>query len=139
MRRLVTGIDGHGGSCVISDREIEFSGAARDGAEAELFLSEEHPSAPAPPGSSNKVEVDLGRRTSWVAYRWGPNGETPMHYTDTIDVGVVLYGNIEIVLGDGAHQLEAGDCIVVTGIDHAWNAGPDGCVMCVASIGTPRA
>ena len=69
---------------------------------------------------------------------WEASHEWPMHYTDTIDLDVVLSGAIELVLDDGAHRLEPGDSVVVNGIDHAWRAGPEGCVMSVATIGTPR-
>jgi hypothetical protein len=31
----------------------------------------------------------------------------------------------------------AGDCVVVTGVGHAWRPGPEGCVMSVVVIGTP--
>ena len=67
-----------------------------------------------------------------------PNGEWPaMHYTDTIDCHTVIAGSVDLILDDGAHRLAAGDCVMVTGVDHAWKAGPDGCTTSILLIGTP--
>jgi quercetin dioxygenase-like cupin family protein len=71
--------------------------------------------------------------------RWEPNSEWPPHYTDTVDVDIVLEGSIELVLDDGAHRLEPGDSVVVHGVDHAWRVGEGGCTTCVVAIGAPRA
>jgi hypothetical protein len=30
-----------------------------------------------------------------------------------------------------------GDCVVITGIDHAWRAGPSGCQISGIMLGTP--
>jgi hypothetical protein len=70
--------------------------------------------------------------------RWDPEGEgTAFHQTDSIDFDLVVEGSIELRLDDGDHSLVAGDCVVVTGVGHAWRAGPEGCVMSVVVIGTP--
>jgi quercetin dioxygenase-like cupin family protein len=58
-----------------------------------------------------------------------------MHHTDTVDFDTVLSGSVELTLGDGMHQLAAGDSVVMTGVDHAWRAGPEGCRLNVMSIG----
>jgi len=137
MRRLVTGIDEHGRSCVISDDAVAFAGPARGGVITEpLFRAEGDPTPPHPPGKADRL--DLGQGVSWMLVHWEASHEWPMHYTDTIDLDVVLSGAIELVLDDGAHRLEPGDSVVVNGVDHAWRAGPEGCVMSVATIGTPR-
>jgi hypothetical protein len=33
------------------------------------------------------------------------------------------------------HPLAAGDSVVVTGVDHAWRAGPDGWRLSITTIG----
>ena len=53
----------------------------------------------------------------------GPNSETPMHHTDTLDLQTVLSGSVDLVLDDGAHRVEHGDLVVLTGVDHAWKTG----------------
>ena len=55
--------------------------------------------------------------------------------TYTVDFDTVLSGSIELILDDGVHPLKAGDHVMVTGVDHAWCAGPDGCRMSIVSLG----
>jgi hypothetical protein len=44
-----------------------------------------------------------------------------MHTTDSIDYGIVLAGEIELELDNGARTLlRAGDCVVQNGTRHAW-------------------
>jgi len=85
---------------------------------------------------------DLGVRTGlveWRILRWGPGFSLPMHNTDTFDLNCVIEGAVELVLDDGVHPLRPGDCVAVAGVDHAWQAGDEGCVLAIALIGaTPR-
>jgi hypothetical protein len=60
-----------------------------------------------------------------------------MHHSDTIDLDFVVSGRIHLVLEDGAHTLEEGDCAVITGVDHAWRVGPEGCTLSVVLLGMP--
>lgn len=74
----------------------------------------------------------------WVVSRWAPGSDSPvMHHTDTIDLDLVVAGSIDLVLDDGPHRLQAGDCAVITGVDHAWRAGAEGCTLSVVLLGTP--
>ena len=50
---------------------------------------------------------------------------------------MILGGQVELILDDGPHALQTLDCVVMTGVDHAWRAGPEGCVISGAAIGTP--
>ncbi len=56
-----------------------------------------------------------------------------------MDLHTVVQGSITLMLGDGEQVLEPGDCAVVAGVDHAWRAGPDGCVESVVMVGMTRA
>jgi quercetin dioxygenase-like cupin family protein len=60
-----------------------------------------------------------------------------MHHTDTIDFDTVVEGSAVLILDDGRHVLEAGDVAVVTGVDHGWEAGPEGTVFAFVFLGTP--
>jgi hypothetical protein len=40
-----------------------------------------------------------------------------------------------LILDDGGHPLVAGDSAVVTGVDHGWRAGPEGCRLTVMTFG----
>lgn len=51
----------------------------------------------------------------------GPGGETPMHRTVSLDYGVVLEGEIELVLDSGESRvMKRGDISVQRGTDHRW-------------------
>jgi hypothetical protein len=54
-----------------------------------------------------------------------------MHSTETVDLGVVLSGAIELVLDNGRTvSLSSGDNLVLRGSRHTWrNTGTQSCVM----------
>jgi hypothetical protein len=69
---------------------------------------------------------------------WEPDSErTTIHHTDTVDLDLVVTGSIDLLLDDGAHHLDTGDCVVITGVDHGWRAGAEGCTLSVVLLGTP--
>jgi quercetin dioxygenase-like cupin family protein len=50
-----------------------------------------------------------------------PGAESPMHRTETLDVGVVLKGETWLLLDDGFEtRLGVGDSVVQRGTNHAW-------------------
>lgn len=63
-----------------------------------------------------------------------------MHTTNTVDVDLVVSGEVWLELDDGAEvQLRAGDCVVQNGTRHAWrNKSSEPCVLAVALIGAER-
>ncbi len=46
--------------------------------------------------------------------------QSPVHRTESIDYGIVLDGEITLVLDDGEVIARAGDVVVQRGTDHAW-------------------
>ena len=48
-----------------------------------------------------------------------------MHRTKTIDYGIVLEGEIALILSDSEVCLKAGDVVVQRGTDHAWENRSD--------------
>ena len=135
MRQIVTGVDDHGRSCVVAETVNPPAGEAVG---VHTVFETAGPAPPRPAGLSGFVDlhVDVGR-TRWIMVQWPPGLTAQMHHTDTLDFDACLAGSIELVLDDGPHRLEAGDCAVVTGVDHGWRAGPDGCTMAVLLLGTP--
>jgi len=50
-----------------------------------------------------------------------PGGASPMHRTESVDYGIVLEGEVHLVLDDGSEaRLGPGDVVVQRGTDHAW-------------------
>lgn len=68
-------------------------------------------------------------QSSWALWRFDAGAEVDLHHTDSLDFDLVVEGTIELILDEGVHALAAGDCVVMTGVDHAWRAGPEGCLM----------
>ena len=138
MRVIVAGVDARGRSCVVRGREAQFDHEVLPGLAAfALFRTSETPPPAPPPGRGELVDVGLapGLCTGNL-WRWDPGLEGSMHRTDTLDFDVILEGSVELILDDGVHPLLPGDCVVVKGVDHAWRAGEQGCVLFGLSIGT---
>ncbi|HVW17832.1 MAG TPA: cupin domain-containing protein [Solirubrobacteraceae bacterium] len=134
-RRVVTGHDADGRSVVLSDGEIpqyrilEQEGAAffeiwsTDATPAPILPAE--PSEPTqrtlrvpPEPGGTKIRINEFQPGHLVP---GTTRQTPMHRTETIDYGIVLDGEMVLILDDGAEvELAPGDVVVQRGTDHAW-------------------
>jgi mannose-6-phosphate isomerase-like protein (cupin superfamily) len=136
MRRLVIGMDADGHSGVIEEATFP---APADAPSTELI----HQTATAPPpvrppGSAAHVDLEVAPGIArWILVQFQPGQQSFMHHTDSIDFHTIVSGGVDILLDDGPHHLEPGDCVVVGGVDHAWLAGPEGCTSSVVVIGTP--
>ena len=73
--------------------------------------------------------------TKWILTEMGPALEAPMHETPTVDYAVIVAGQVELGLEDGAVVLYAGDTVLVNGVRHSWRAGPEGCVIATVLVG----
>ena len=139
MRLLVTGVDEAGRSCVTSDRQIECAELIPGLSVDALSRTKQVPPAPRPAGHGELVDLGVAPgQAGWALWRFDAGAEVGMHHTDSMDFDVVLEGSIELILDDGAHPLAVGDCVVVTGVDHAWRAGPQGCLTSAVAIGSAR-
>jgi quercetin dioxygenase-like cupin family protein len=139
MRLLVTGIDAAGRSCAAQDGPVTLQGdASPEGILYSVLYAA--PSVPSIAGGGGRVAdlLDLGVPAGalrWTVMEYAPGAEFSMHHTDTVDFDVVLSGSVELILDDGEHPLTVGDSAVVTGVDHAWRAGPEGCRLNIMTIG----
>jgi mannose-6-phosphate isomerase-like protein (cupin superfamily) len=132
-RRVVTGHTPEGVSVVVSDgpvpvsRQIPDDGVAfhevwsTEGAPARILAVE--PSEPTertlavpPPPRGTRIRVN--------EFRPGHLDErglqSPVHRTASVDYGIVLSGEVTLVLDDSEVTLSAGDIVVQRGTDHAW-------------------
>ncbi|MCV7092156.1 cupin domain-containing protein [Mycobacterium interjectum] len=139
MRLLVTGVDESGRSCAAQDGPVEMHGDAGLGGVlfSVLYAAPALPSISTGGGRVSDL-LDLvvaPGALRWTAIEYAPGAEVSMHHTDTVDFDVVLSGAVDLILDDGAHPLAVGDSVVVTGVDHAWLAGPQGCRLSVLTIG----
>ena len=138
-RFLVTGVDSVGRSSAARDDKVTVQGGAGlDGIRYSVMYAT--PTLPSISAGGGRVAdtFDLGVSAGamdWKVIDYAPGMEFSMHHTDTVDFDIVLSGSIELILDDGEHPLVAGDGVVVTGIDHGWRAGPEGCRISIISIG----
>ncbi len=127
FRRVVTGVDREGRSCVTSDGAVPPAAA----------WAEPGVGRGADPWAVASVPVDLSDDTAPVAeyvlrewpapggaiarmIRWEPGFSYPMHRSDTIDIGWVLDGQVELILETESVVLRAGDVVVQRGTVHGW-------------------
>ncbi len=70
----------------------------------------------------------------------GSRGEDGMHSTDSIEVAVVLEGEIGLEQDDGVEvTLRVGDVLIQNGALHAWrNRTDEPCLVCFVVIGARR-
>jgi naringenin degradation protein FdeH len=124
-RRIVTGHDASGRSVVLSDaptpRTLDIGTAAFH----EVWITAQ---MPAPIAATEPEPTDRPVRTpppaDGVVVRFtemAPGAESPMHRTETVDVGVVLEGETWLLLDDGSQtRVGPGDAVVQRGTNHAW-------------------
>jgi mannose-6-phosphate isomerase-like protein (cupin superfamily) len=132
-RRVVTGHTADGVSVVLSDGPVPVSrDLPDDGVSFHEIWSTE--GAPAPITAAEDSEPT--RRTLAVPpplrgtkirineFRPGHLDErglqSPVHRTASVDYGIVLEGEITLLLDDSEVTLGAGDVVVQRGTDHAW-------------------
>jgi mannose-6-phosphate isomerase-like protein (cupin superfamily) len=132
-RRVVTGHDTAGTSVVLSDgpvpvsRQIPEDGVAfheiwnTSGAPAPISAAEdteptERELAVPPPPRGTKIRIN-----EFAPGFLNEAGlQSPVHRTESVDYGIVLEGEITLVLDDSEVTLRAGDVVVQRGTDHAW-------------------
>jgi quercetin dioxygenase-like cupin family protein len=136
---LVTGVDASGRSCAAKDRPVTPQGdvGLRGILYSVLYAADSPPSIKSGGGRAADF-LDLAvppDSMRWTLIEYAPSAGFSMHHTDTVDFDVVLSGSVELLLDDGAHLLTVGDSAVVTGVDHGWRAGPQGCRLNIMTIG----
>lgn len=136
MKLIVSGIR-DGKSCIV--QEIDCTPSS-DGMSTQAILDLELGSLPPrPPGIGDFVDIPVTQGAmKWYRVGFAPNQFWGMHYTDTVDCHTIVSGSIDLILDDGPHCLEPGDSAIVNGVDHAWQAGPDGCATSIIIFGTPK-
>jgi quercetin dioxygenase-like cupin family protein len=132
LRRVVTGHDASGRAVVTSDSVLE-AAAPRPGQEACTVWADPVP-ADNEGGQDGALRVAGSRLPGGAVFRivcHGPGANGNLHRTRTTDYGIVLSGQIELELDDGAVVgLAAGDVLVQRGTVHRWrNPAAEPCTI----------
>ncbi len=124
-RRVVTGHDQRGVSVFVQDGLVPVVRTAPDGAlfyeiwgtgamPAPIAAAEPDPTAGAlsvpPVQNGTKIRVN----------EFPPGVVSPMHRTQSVDYGIVLEGEVVLVLDDSETTLGPGDVVVQRGTAHRW-------------------
>ncbi len=126
-RRVVTGHDETGRSIFLSDGPVPVT---RSSEEISLIFHEVWntvgelapiaPSEPEPTERPLRIAPD-GAGTNIRVNEFLPGAQSPLHRTASVDYGIVLEGEITLILTDSEVDLRAGDIVVQRGTDHAWH------------------
>ena len=125
-RRIVTGHSADGRGRVVNDGPPPAARIAPDGATFhDMWLTTASPT-PIPANEAEPIRAGepLGPPSAGTRVRivdMPPGARSPMHRTESVDYGVVLEGEITLLLDDGsATTVGAGELVVQRGTDHAW-------------------
>jgi mannose-6-phosphate isomerase-like protein (cupin superfamily) len=137
-RRIVTGHDKTGRSIVLSDGhppnglQIPPNGVAffeiwsTSASPAAIAATEPEPTIgpiQIPPHANGTVLRIVDFQPGFC--KKGSHTQSPMHRTETIDYGIVLEGEMFLVLDDSEVHLKPGDIVIQRGTDHAWDNRSD--------------
>jgi quercetin dioxygenase-like cupin family protein len=138
LRRVVTGHDANGKAKVLIDEQVHNVFSHRPGAEFSVIWSTD--TLPAindgnEDPSGKKIGTTIEGGSVFRVVSFGPGVAPRNHRTDSIDYGVVMSGEIDMVLDDETVRLKAGDVLVQRGTVHNWiNNGSEPCVIAFALI-----
>jgi quercetin dioxygenase-like cupin family protein len=124
-RRVVTGHDERGVSVFATDGPVPVTRTAPDGAFFHEIWSTG--AMPAPVGAAERDPTLHGltvppppNGTKIRINEFPPGVVSPMHRTQSVDYGIVLDGEVVLVLDDSETTLGAGDVVVQRGTSHRW-------------------
>jgi hypothetical protein len=141
MRRVITGLDGAGRSCVISDEVIETRFGRATGVNDRGTLCNMWETSEVPPAIERPRSFQLHPSTcapggsKWLLVGWEPNVVRETVRTNTLDYDTVLEGSCELLLETADVFLGVGDSVVIPGTVHGWRAGPEGVLLSIVLIG----
>lgn len=133
-RRVVTGLDADGKSCVIIDGPIP----KRSTTGAELVWRTND--VPADNSGTADAAVaftmeHMHAGSTFLIWEFPAGGTAAMHATDTIDYMVILSGRVTLTVERGEVDLGPGDFIVDRGVMHGWrNPHAETCVAAIINL-----
>ncbi len=147
VRRVITGHNSDGKSCVLIDDIASNITSRRPGHESRLVWITD--AAPASyDGTDDAGAREIGRPppangTLIRVIELQPGVTADSHFTETVDYVIVISGKLEMELDTETVQLVAGDVLVQRGTRHNWiNRSPQSCrfvAVLVDAEGSDRA
>jgi quercetin dioxygenase-like cupin family protein len=139
VRRIVTGLDGDGRPAVLQEEQL--TAVLGDGTSSGLWPIWGVNGTPVVPTSSPASVFEpffplVGGFRCFVQQI--PPGSVPMHVTPTVDVILILEGELWLELDQdgGEHRLGPGDFLIQNGTRHAWhNRSEQACLAVGIALG----
>lgn len=140
MRRVVTGNDADGQSYIVSDDRVTMAGGFPN-----LFKTTgDDPFGPGPepeprtlyPTDMQQIEPEVGGANfQFVALPPSTEESPPVwHITETVDINVLLGGELILMLDKDETTLHPGDVVIQRNTNHAWRNPTDGPVYWAAVL-----
>ncbi len=133
-RRVVTGLNDQGRSCVIIDGPVPVFGETA----ALVWQTKTRPADNS--GTADTAEpygIDMLHTpgSCFAICQFAPHSPAGMHATDTIDYLVILSGRVTLVTENGEADLGPGDFVVDRGVVHGWrNDSDEPCVAVAVNV-----
>jgi len=125
-RRVVTGINAEGKSCVIIDGPLQqLSGQGTDLVWRTEGLPADNSGTGDCPGGPMSLDMLQGPGSVFIVTEYAPGQQAFWHATDTIDYIIMLEGEVVLELESGSVRLKAGDVLVDRGVVHNWRNDTD--------------
>lgn len=130
-RRVVTGIDEEGKSTIWLDDQVPKAAIFDESKEfAQVMWAVDE--VPSPIGRHDPM-VDWFPEHNWFpetgvtfsVFTWQPGVEFPLHASETIDIGIILSGEMELILEQGSTILRSGECFIQRATMHGWRVQGD--------------
>ncbi|QLL07486.1 hypothetical protein [Mycobacterium vicinigordonae] len=81
------------------------------------------------PHDDQRNPADAPPPISWLVTELSPHFQTPTHTTHTHDYGIVLHGEVDLLLETKTITLHIGDAITITNAPHAWRTSKQGATI----------
>ena len=134
LRRVVTGLDDAGRSCVVIDGPLVGLGPTTGLAWSVDALPADNSGAA--DGAVRPFSLDLLQSGATFMVAEHPPGRQPhWHSIDAVAYVVVLKGAMVLALESGEVRVQAGDLVVNRGVMHDWRAeGPESAMIAVVTV-----
>lgn len=135
-RRVVTGFDTANRSVIVTDGIVPENAITRRPGRFtgyDLWLLQDVPADPRAPDPLAGYHPRLEPREHGIVTRittFDPGSKYPPHQTGTVDFGVVISGQMELVLDEGSTIIGPGEVVIQRATRHAWRVhGDEQCTM----------
>jgi quercetin dioxygenase-like cupin family protein len=136
----------HGDDVIINDTAAPASVIANADAPPTPILANNHSIGPPLGGAvvhhltdNTNRPVTSATPVSWIVTELSPQFQTPAHATQTHDYGIVLHGDVDLLLETATVTLKTGDAIAIASATHAWRAGKHGATIATVVCPLPAA